>query len=138
MAVHDLLGGVANRLLGEAVGHGLGAPGAPLVDNNVSGHGIEPGPPRAVFVQLTQQVRLVPARSPERQAALVGECAAHWSATLPSAPPLLPHYTHGGCNWFTGICSVPDHVTWLATGTERTASCSRGQRADADGRRDRR
>src|SRR5258705_1225975 len=35
MAVHDLLGGVADRLLGEAVGHGLGAPGAPLVDNNV-------------------------------------------------------------------------------------------------------
>src|SRR5215472_10283559 len=117
MAVHDLLGGVADRLLGEAVGHGLGeavghglgAPGAPLVDNNVSGHGIEPGPRRAVFVQLTHKVRLVPGRSPERQAALVGECGAYWSATWPSAPPLLPHYTHGGCNWFTA--SAPSRIT---------------------------
>ena len=30
---------------------------------------------------------------------------------LPSAPPLLSRYTHGDCDWFTGICSVPDRVT---------------------------
>src|SRR5215831_17124899 len=74
MAVHDLLAGVADRLLREAVSYDLGAP-------------------------------------------------------LPSAPPLLPRHTHGGCDWFTGICSVPDRVTWLATGTDRTASCGRGRRA---------
>src|SRR5215467_353587 len=74
MAVHDLLAGVADRLLREAVSCDLGAP-------------------------------------------------------LPSAPPLLPRHTHGGCEWFTGICSVPDRVTWLATGTDRTASCGRGRRA---------
>jgi hypothetical protein len=32
-------------------------------------------------------------------------------APLPSAPPLLSRYTHGDCDWFTGICSVPDRVT---------------------------
>src|SRR5580700_7378358 len=37
-------------------------------------------------------------------------------APLPSAPPLLSRDTHGGCDWFTGIRSVPDRVTWLATG----------------------
>src|SRR5215472_10645781 len=74
MAVHDLLAGVADRLLREAVSDDLGAP-------------------------------------------------------LPSAPPLLPRHTHGGCDWFTGICSVPDRVTWLATETDRTASCGRGRRA---------
>jgi hypothetical protein len=51
------------------------------------------------------------------------------------APPLLSRYAHGGCGWFTGICSVPARVTWLATGTDRTASCSRSRRAGADGRR---
>src|SRR5450755_4587941 len=73
MAVHDLLAGVADWLLREAVSYDLGAP-------------------------------------------------------LPSAPPLLSRYTHGGCDWFTGICSVPDRVTWLATGTDRTASCRRSRR----------
>src|SRR6266702_4296284 len=55
-------------------------------------------------------------------------------APLPSAPPLLSRYTHDGCDWFTGICSVPDRVTWLATGTDRTASCRRSRRAGASGR----
>src|ERR1022692_1670991 len=36
-------------------------------------------------------------------------------APLPSAPPLLSRYTHGDCDWFAGICSVPDRVTWLTT-----------------------
>src|SRR6516225_12242314 len=34
------------------------------------------------------------------------------AAPLPSAPPLLRHGTHGGCDWFTGICSVPARETW--------------------------
>src|SRR5438046_9625366 len=53
MAVHDLLAGVADWLLREAVSYDLGAP-------------------------------------------------------LPSAPPLLTRDTHDGCDWFTGMCSVPD------------------------------
>ena len=79
MAVHDLLAGVADWLLREAVSYDLGAP-------------------------------------------------------LPSAPPLLSRYTHGDCDWFTGICSVPDRVTWLATGTDRTASRRRSWRTGANGR----
>src|SRR5260370_8214768 len=55
-------------------------------------------------------------------------------APLPSAPPLLSRYTHGNCDWFTGIWSVPDRVTWLATGTDRTANCRRSRRTDATGR----
>src|SRR5450631_4322660 len=58
---------------------------------------------------------------------LLREAASYdLGAPLPSVPPLLSRDTHGGCDWFTGICSVPDRVTWLATGTDRTASC--GQR----------
>src|SRR5579859_7403496 len=49
------------------------------------------------------------------------------------APPLLSRYTHGGCDWFTGICSVPDRVAWLATGTDRNPSCGRSRRGDATG-----
>src|SRR5690349_4409703 len=49
------------------------------------------------------------------------------AAPLPSAPPLLRRGTHGGCDWFTGFCSVPDRETWLATGTDRTASCRRSR-----------
>src|SRR5450755_3312579 len=79
MAVHDLLAGVTDWLLREAVSYDLGAP-------------------------------------------------------LPSAPPLLSRYTHGNCDWFTGICSVPDRVTWLAAGTDCTASCRRSRRAGANGR----
>ena len=56
MAAHDLLAGVADWLLREAVGYDLGAP-------------------------------------------------------LPSALPLLSQDMHGGRDWFTGICSVPDRVT---------------------------
>src|SRR5260370_19657325 len=55
-------------------------------------------------------------------------------APLPSAPPLLSRYTNGKCGWFTGICSVPDRVTWLATGTDRTANCRRSRRTGANGR----
>src|SRR5215469_5265357 len=50
------------------------------------------------------------------------------AAPLPSAPPLPRQGTHVGCDWFTGICSVPDRETWLATGIDRTASCRRGRR----------
>jgi len=32
-------------------------------------------------------------------------------APLPSALPLLSQDMHGGRDWFTGICSVPDRVT---------------------------
>ena len=40
-----------------------------------------------------------------------------------SAPPTrAPDPPHGGCAWFTGICSVPDRVTWFARATDRTAS----------------
>src|SRR5713226_6537597 len=51
MAVHERVAGVADWLVGDAVGYGLGAPArcAPLVDNDVSGHGIEPGPLRAAL-----------------------------------------------------------------------------------------
>src|SRR5260370_25366889 len=54
-------------------------------------------------------------------------------APLPSAPPLLSRYTHGNCDWFTGIWSVPDRVTWLATATDRTANCPRNPRTCANG-----
>jgi hypothetical protein len=30
---------------------------------------------------------------------------------LPVAPPLLSRDTHGDCDWFPGIYSVPDRVT---------------------------
>jgi hypothetical protein len=58
-------------------------------------------------------------------------------ASLPSAPPLLSRYTHGGCDWSTGICSVPDRVTWLATGTIvlRVAAEAGGPAPTADVRR---
>src|SRR5450755_716658 len=60
---------------------------------------------------------------------LLGEAASYdLRAPLPSAPPLLSRDTHGGCDWFTGICSVADRVTWLATGTDRTASCGQSRR----------
>src|SRR6516162_7122716 len=60
---------------------------------------------------------------------LLGEAVGYdLAAPMPSAPLLLRHGTHGGCDWFTGICSVPDRATWLATGTDRTASCRRGRR----------
>src|SRR5690349_20552871 len=49
-------------------------------------------------------------------------------APLPSAPPLPSRDTHGGCDWFTSICSVPDRVTWLATRTDRTANCGQSRR----------
>src|SRR5258708_7969601 len=51
MAVHDRLAGVADWLVGDAVDFGLRAPAryAPLVDDDVSGHGIEPGPLRAAL-----------------------------------------------------------------------------------------
>src|SRR5215469_3568334 len=63
---------------------------------------------------------------------LPGEAVSHdRGALLPSAPPLLSRYARGDCDWFTGICSVPDRVTWLATGTDRTASCRRNRRAGA-------
>jgi hypothetical protein len=43
---------------------------------------------------------------------LLREAASYdLGAPLPSAPPLLSRDTHGGCDWFTGICSVPDRVT---------------------------
>src|SRR5258708_28982860 len=172
MAVHERFAGVADWLVGDAVDFGLGAPArcARVIDNDVPGHGIEPGrlraalwieylwiapgwqerllyhvlcpasvagqsqriaPERAgvLLVQLTQQVRVVAARSPARQAALVDECAAQWPAPLPSAPPLLSRHAHGGCAWFTGICSVPDRVTWFARATDRTANPSRSRRA---------
>src|SRR5215831_19706116 len=49
---------------------------------------------------------------------LLREAVSHdLGASSPSAPPLLWRYTHGGCGWSTGICSVPDRVAWLATGT---------------------
>lgn len=41
-----------------------------------------------------------------RHAALVGERAAHWSARLPSAPPLRSRCTPGGCDWFTTIAPI--------------------------------
>src|SRR5580704_5951060 len=60
---------------------------------------------------------------------LLREAASYdLGAPLPSAPPFLWSDTHGGCDWFTGICSVPDRVTWLATGTDRTASCGQTRR----------
>src|SRR5215469_6577993 len=66
---------------------------------------------------------------------LPGEAVSHdRGALLPSAPPLLSRYARGDCDWFTGICSVPDRVTWLATGTDRTASCRRNRQAGANGR----
>src|SRR6516162_11828055 len=44
---------------------------------------------------------------------LLGEAVGYdLAAPLPSAPPLLRHGTHGGCDWFTGICSVPARETW--------------------------
>src|SRR5271169_6592320 len=47
---------------------------------------------------------------------LLREAASYdLGAPLPFAPPLLSRDTHGGCDWFTGICSVPHRVTWLAT-----------------------
>src|SRR6185312_6714200 len=49
-------------------------------------------------------------------------------APLPAAPPLLWRHTRGSCDWLNGICSVPDRVTWFATGTHRTASCGRSRR----------
>src|SRR5215469_6497364 len=51
MAVHDRLAGVADWLLGVVVDFGLGARArcAQLVDHDVSGHGIEPGPLRAAL-----------------------------------------------------------------------------------------
>src|SRR5215469_11114287 len=51
MAVHGRLAGVADWLLGVVVDFGLGARArcAPLVDHDVSGHGIEPGPLRAAL-----------------------------------------------------------------------------------------
>src|SRR5262252_8279425 len=65
---------------------------------------------------------------------LLREAASYdLGAPLPSAPALLSRYTHGDCDWFTGICSVPDRVTWLATGTDRTASRRRRRRAGAMG-----
>src|SRR5690242_9822085 len=80
MGVHDLLAGVADGLLREAVSYDLGPP-------------------------------------------------------LPSVPPLLSRdTTHGDRDWFTGICSVPDRATPLATGTDRTASCRRSMRVGANGR----
>src|SRR5260221_14183604 len=143
MAVHERVAGVADWLVGDAVDFGLGAPAGcgPLVDKDVSGHGIEPGPRRAILwieylwiapgpqerllyhvlcpasvagqsqriaperagvllVQLTQQVRVVAARSPARQAALLDECAAQLPAPRPSAPPLLSRHAHGGCALF--------------------------------------
>jgi len=79
MAVHGLLAGVTDCLLGEAAGDDL--------------------------------------RAPARCPPLV---AADWPAPWPSAPPSLSRYTHNGCDCFTGNCSVPDRVTWLAAGTDRT------------------
>jgi hypothetical protein len=59
---------------------------------------------------------------------LLREAASYdLGAPLPSAPPLLSRDTHGGCDWFTGIRSVPDRVTWLATGTNRTARCGQSR-----------
>src|SRR5260221_1495553 len=51
MAVHERFAGVADWLVGDAVDFGLGAPSRcpPLVHNDVSGHGIEPGPLRAAL-----------------------------------------------------------------------------------------
>src|SRR5580693_955474 len=61
---------------------------------------------------------------------LVREAASYdLGAPLPSAPPLLWRDMRGGCDWFTGICSVPDRLTWLATETYRTASRGQGRRA---------
>ena len=79
MAVHDMLAGVADWLLREAVNYDLGA-------------------------------------------------------LLPSAPPLWSRYAHGGCDWFTGLCSVPDRVTWLATGTIVLRVAVEAGRAGAAGR----
>src|SRR5712691_1425205 len=60
---------------------------------------------------------------------LLREAASYdLEAPLPSAPPLLSRDTHGGCDWFTGISSIPDRVTGLATRTDRTASCGQSRR----------
>src|SRR5580700_5419863 len=60
---------------------------------------------------------------------LLREAASYdLGAPLPSAPPLLSRDTHGGCDWFTGIRSVPDRVTWLATGINPTASGGQSRR----------
>jgi hypothetical protein len=117
MAAHERVAGVPDWLVGDAVDFGLRAPERADV----------------LLVQLTQQVRVVAARSPARQAALVNECAAHWPSPLPSAPPLASRHTHGGCAWFTGNCSVPDRVTWFARATDRTASRSRRRQSRYDG-----
>src|SRR5580700_3748245 len=62
---------------------------------------------------------------------LLREAASYdLGAPLPSAPPLLSRDTHGGCDWFTGIRSVPDRVTWLATGTNPTASGGQSRRTE--------
>src|SRR5580692_6346491 len=60
---------------------------------------------------------------------LLREAASYdLGAPLPSAPPLLSRDMHGGCDWFTGICSVPDRVTWFATAANRTASGGQSRR----------
>jgi len=42
---------------------------------------------------------------------LLREAAGYDLGTpLLSAPPLVSRDTHGDCDWFTGICSVPDRV----------------------------
>ena len=56
---------------------------------------------------------------------LLREAASYdLGAPLPSVPPLPSRDTRGGCDGFTGICSVPDRVTWLATAPDRTANWS--------------
>jgi hypothetical protein len=43
---------------------------------------------------------------------LLREAASYdLGAPLRSAPPLLSRDRRGGCDWFTGICSVPTRVT---------------------------
>src|SRR6516162_2236707 len=69
---------------------------------------------------------------------LLREAVSHdLGASSPSAPPLLWLYTHGCCDWSTGISSVPDCVARLATGTIvlRVAAEACGPAPTADARR---